>query len=120
MTWNPDNGGPLTKESLLITLQRHIGKGKGITGTNLVKEIIKSDSHPATERHLRELILELRCEGHHICATPQDGYFIAANEAELNQTCDFLYERAMASLKQVSRMKNVSLPDLRGQLRLPT
>lgn len=32
----------------------------------------------------------------------------------------YLYRRAMTSLAQVSAMQRVSLPDLRGQIHLPT
>jgi hypothetical protein len=35
-------------------------------------------------------------------------------------TCNFLYDRAMTSLRQIATMRRVSLPDLRGQLHLPT
>jgi hypothetical protein len=44
---------------------------------------------------------------------------LAATEEELNRTCLYLHDRAMTSLRQVAAMKRVSLPDLRGQLRLP-
>jgi hypothetical protein len=68
---------------------------------------------------VRKAIEELRREGHRICATPETGYFMAANDDELDRTCGFLYARAMTSLTQVAAMKRVALPDLRGQLRLP-
>ncbi len=110
----------ISKDDLLAALRRHVGKHNGITGKNLVEEIIQASTDPVAERNLRQLVSELRMEGHHICAHPATGYFIARTESELDQTCEFLYERAMASLAQVSRMKNVSLPDLRGQLKLPT
>jgi hypothetical protein len=45
---------------------------------------------------------------------------MASSPEELNETCEFLYDRAMTSLSQVSRMKQISMPDLRGQLHLPT
>lgn len=110
----------MNKDELLTALRRHVGKHNGITGKHLVEEITSQSADAVAERHLRQLVSELRMEGHHICAHPATGYFIAQTESELDQTCEFLYERAMASLTQVSRMKNVSLPDLRGQLRLPT
>lgn len=110
----------ITKDELLTALRRHIGRRNGITGKHLVEEITGRAADPVAERHLRKLVCELRMDGFHVCAHPETGYFIAASDEELNQTCEFLYERAMASLAQVSRMKNVSLPDLRGQLRLPT
>lgn len=110
-----------TKDEVLFALRRHIGKRNGVTAEDLVAELTgKAGPDPVAERQLRKVITELRMAGHHICAHPKTGYFIAQTDEELNQTCEFLYERAMASLVQVSRMKNVSLPDLRGQLHLPT
>ncbi len=106
---------------LLEALRKHIGAARGASADLLVAEITGSHlPDPAAERHLRKLVKELRLQGHHICAHPQTGYHMAANERELNATCEFLYERALASLTQIARMNNVSLPDLRGQLRLPT
>ena len=81
-------------------------------------EITGAAPSAADQRRLRRLIAELRAEGHHICAHPETGYFIARDEADLDHTCRFLYERAMCSLSQVAAMKRVSLPDLAGQLRL--
>jgi hypothetical protein len=107
-------------DDVLKALSRHIVQGNGARADTLVMEITGQPSGPVAERSLRDRIVELRMAGHHVCAHPRDGYFIAESEAELNDTCVFLYERAMTSLTQVSRMKNTSLPDLRGQLRLPT
>ena len=69
---------------------------------------------------LRHVIEHLRREGHAICGHPSTGYYIAANEAELDRTCNYLYDRALCSLEQIARMKRVAMPDIRGQLRLPT
>jgi hypothetical protein len=107
------------KEDVLKALRGHIGRDNGQRADLLVMEITGSTQRDLVgERRLRSLITELRLEGHHVCAHPTTGYFIAASEEELNQTCVFLYERAMASLCQVARMRNVSLPDLAGQLRI--
>ncbi|PCJ88686.1 MAG: hypothetical protein COA54_02335 [Thiotrichaceae bacterium] len=108
-------------DDLLTALQDHIGKEKGICGIKLAQKLSGRLLHNEPfKRHIRKLVQDLRQQGHHICATPQDGYYIAANEAELNETCEFLHERAMSSLKQISAMKKIALPDLRGQLRLNT
>lgn len=108
-------------DDLLTELQDHIGKDNGICANDLAEKLSGTMLHKEFHcRHIRKLVEDLRSKGHHICATPQHGYFIAANDKELDQTCEFLYERAMCSLKQISRMKQVAMPDLRGQLRLPT
>ena len=108
-----------TASDVLTALTRHIGQGNGARADTLVAEITgKPGPDRANERHLRQLITGLRMEGHHICAHPNHGYFIAANDGELDATARFLFERALSSLKQIAAMKRVSLPDLAGQLRI--
>ncbi len=110
----------LCKDAVLSALSRHLGKDNGVSANALVIEICGLYATTATERQLRKLIEVLRREGHHICGHPAEGYYIAANEAELLRTCSFLHDRAMTTLAQVAAMRRVSLPDLRGQLRLNT
>lgn len=111
----------ITPQRTLMILSRHIGAENGACAEDLVIEITESADHiEAGKRRFRNVIERLRGAGHHICATPRDGYYIAANDAELTETCEYLYSRAITSLSQISAMKRVSLPDLRGQLRLPT
>jgi hypothetical protein len=106
---------------VLGVLGGHVGAKNGIHADQLVMKITgRPERDPFGERLLRKAIEELRGEGFHICGTPASGYYLAANDDELNRTCAFLYARAMASLTQVAKMKKVSLPDLRGQLKLPT
>jgi len=109
----------LTRDAILAVLSRHIGEERGIPIARLVRIATGGLSTPALERTARRLIEELRRDGQHICAHPTSGYFIADTEAELVRTCQYLYSRAMCSLEQVAAMRRVSLPDLRGQLRLP-
>jgi hypothetical protein len=109
---------------LLKALRDHIGKSNGITAKALVAEInnaspIKPEI-PLTERELRHLVQELRKQGHHVCAHPRDGYFIAQSPEELQGCLDYLTHRAMCSFEQIAAMKRVSMHDLFGQLRLPT
>lgn len=110
----------LTREAVLSAMERHVGAHRGITGACLVLEICGLYATRAHERQLRKVIEELRREGHHLCGTPAEGYYIAASEDELLRTCEFLHDRAMTTLAQVAAMRRVSLPDLRGQLRLRT
>jgi hypothetical protein len=111
----------ITPTQVLTELSHHIGKDNGIHVRDLVARITgqQAECEPL-ERRVRTIVTELRMEGHHVCAHPARGYYMAATAEELNETCEFLYDRAMTSLSQVSRMKNISLPDLRGQLHLPT
>lgn len=108
----------ITRDDVLWALRRHIGSENGASARALVGEI-RGTTTAGDERALRHQIEELRREGHHICGHPSTGYFIARDEAELVRTCGYLYARAMTSLQQIAAMRRVSLPDLRGQLRLP-
>lgn len=108
----------LTPDAVLAVLQRNVGEAHGLSAEQLAFEVT-GRRHAADQRALRKVIEALRIAGHCICAHPAHGYYLAANDDELDRACNFLIERAMTSLRQVSAMKRVSLPDLRGQLGLP-
>ena len=110
----------ISKSTVTAALASHIGEANGIHARELAIALVGGNAGAVAERRLRQVITELRMDGQHICGTPEAGYFLATDAAELNKTCAFLYDRAMASLQQVACMKRVSLPDLRGQLHLPT
>lgn len=115
----------VTRDRVLEVLAKHIGKDRGVNIHALANEVtgfnvVLSRDRSAIERRVRKLVEELRIEGQHVCAHPANGYYLAANADELEDTCKFLYERAMTSLRQVAAMKKVSLPDLHGQLHLRT
>ncbi len=95
-----------------------VGQSQSATAQQLV-HAITGRQRPADLRALRKVIEALRRAGHQVCAHPSHGYYLAATDTELDRTCAYLVDRAMTSLRQVSAMKRVSLPDLRGQLRLP-
>lgn len=117
----------LLQHVLLAVFRNHLGRDRGIPARDLVIEVNAESVKllgPAvercTERGLRTVVNELRLQGHHICAHPSDGYFLAQTPEELLATTDFLESRAMNSLAQAAAMKRVSLQDLFGQLHLPT
>jgi len=107
-------GRPATKADLVMLLEAHIGRDRGVTAKAITEAL------QTTERTVRELVTELRLEGIAVCGTPTDGYFIAATAEELEETCAFLRSRAMHSLVLESKLRHVPLPDLIGQLRLKT
>lgn len=108
----------LTADLVLDVLSDHVGAANGITATHLVRKVC-GFSTAAAERKLRTVVEELRREGHAIAAHPTHGYFVPATAAELDETCEFLYARAMTSLVQIAALRRVALPNLRGQLKLP-
>ena len=110
----------ITQSTVVNALSNHIGRANGVTAARLVHEITGQPASEHAMRQLREVVVTLRNEGYHVGAHPSSGYFMCATEEELNMACLFLYDRAMASLTQISAMKRISLPDLKGQLRLPT
>lgn len=110
----------ITRDTLLAALRNHIGRRQGVTVTALARECLGYEPTRGDERRVRELVVELRLEGHHVCATTEDGYFLALTPDELADTIAFLRKRAMRSLEQIAAMKHVSIPDLFGQLHLPT
>lgn len=103
-----------TAHDLLAVLARHQGRGNGITVKTLAIEL------DVTDRQVRELVSELRLAGHAVCGHPRDGYYIAETPEELAETCQFLRNRAMHSLQLESRLRNIPMPDLLGQLHVPT
>jgi len=112
----------ITRDTVLAILSRHIGAENGISVRSLARQLSPGGELWATEgdeRAVRHCIEDLRAEGHHICAHPSTGYHMAATDAELDRTCEYLYARAVGSLRKVAAMRRVSMPDLRGQLRLP-
>lgn len=97
---------------LLNLLASHQGRERGISAHDL------SLKAGVTERQVRTLISQLREVGTAICATPETGYFLAVTPEELGESCKFLHDRAMHSLRRASQMQKISLPDLMGQLLL--
>lgn len=110
----------ITSDKVLQALSHHIGESNSVCSDRLVSEITQSPSNTVEKRFMRNVIKQLRADGYHICGTPHTGYYMAETMEELNKTCGFLYKRAMCSLTQIAAMKKVSIPDLSGQLNLPT
>lgn len=108
----------ISLDSVLGALRGRVGEANGCTARELVLSISGRFS-TADERRLRKVIEALRTAGHPVCGTPKTGYFLAATSAELDRTCEFLFGRSITTMRQVSAMRRVTLPDLRGQLGLP-
>ena len=109
-------GSRASQRALLIQVLAtdHKGQTRGVGALELATKLGTS------ERQLRTLISDAREEGTAIVGTPETGYFLAETAAELEQCCAFLRSRAMHSLRIESRLRNIPLPDLLGQLHLNT
>lgn len=109
----------ITPETVLHALVQRLGPANGVNAGDLAAEITGRHS-AADERRLRQVIEQLRLDGHPICATPEAGYHLAADAQDLNRTCVFLMKRLVTTARQVAAMKRVAMPDFYGQLGLPT
>jgi biotin operon repressor len=92
--------------------RKHRGKGHGVPCRELAEAL------DASPREVRSAITELRLAGVPVCGHPRTGYFLARTAAELNETCDFLRNRALHSLQLEARLRKVPLQRLVGQLSL--
>lgn len=111
----------ITQSSVWETLirGRHVGPASGLTCERLAAAITGRIA-AGDRRRLRHCVEALRRRGYPLCAHPLYGYYVAACAEDVDVTCIYLYERAMRSLTQICALKRLSVPDLRGQLRLPT
>lgn len=110
---------PITAAEVLAELEKHVGKSTGIHVRDLVARVTGLVATAAAqERRARELISELRQQGHRICGKPESGYFMAATHEELLETCDYLRRRALTGLVIESQMRRISMPELLGQINL--
>ncbi|MDT8428516.1 MAG: hypothetical protein RQ757_07090 [Pseudomonadales bacterium] len=103
-----------TRDQLISVLCSHTGRDRGVGARTLAMHL------DINERQLRLAISALREDGIAVCGTPSTGYYIAQTAEELDECCAFLRSRAMHSLVIESRLRQIPLPDLIGQLRLPT
>lgn len=109
----------ITPDTVLSALVRRVGAANGATAAQLAAEVLGGVAGAGDERLLRKAIEQLRMDGHPVCATPEEGYHLAANADDLNRTCLYLVKRLASTARQVAAMKNVALPDFYGQLGLP-
>lgn len=109
-----------TKDDVLNCLaERHAGRGNGVGADRLVMELTGAEGTTNSLRLLRSYIEALRRDCVTVCGTPETGYFYSERQDDINETCEWLYQRAMTTLTQVSRMKKRPDPNLREQLSLP-
>ena len=113
----------ITPDDVLAVIGR--GRANGMTACELRNAVadrqgalLAAAVTASSTRKVREAVETLRRAGHPICATPEDGYYLAETDEELSSTIAFLRSRAMTSLVQIAQLRRVSLPVLMGQLQL--
>jgi biotin operon repressor len=112
-------GWARTREEALAALvqllsTKHAGRNNGIGAEALARQLC------VNERSLRAMVSQAREAGTAISATPETGYYVAQTAEELEESCEFLRSRAMHSLRMEAQLRRMPLPDLLGQLHLPT
>jgi hypothetical protein len=110
----PKNTSVVTALVIQRLATRHAGRAKG------VRADVLASAMNMTERTLRKAVSEAREHGIAIAGTPVTGYYVATNPEELAELCAFLRSRAMHSLRLISRLQQIALPDLLHQMRLNT
>jgi hypothetical protein len=108
----------LSNEVLIAYLKTNaLGEENVREGKKIVNDLTGEYS-VSLDRDLRKSIKQLRERGYPIVSNA-DGYYWASNSNDLLAFFDFLRCRAFSSLRIVSRMMKIALPDINGQLRLP-
>ena len=99
-------------------MNRHRGKSKGASIKQLAYALTGEESTPSVERHIRKLVVEMRNRGIPVGSCPSQGYFLAESEQDLEDTIRNLEDRAKTTLRQLSALKKMALPELLGQMGL--
>lgn len=102
-------------------LMRHIGANR-VVGMGELYESVYGEKwkHRINDtRPIREVVTKLRRDGVPICSVVSGaggGYYLAGSAAELDEQCKRIEMQALKKLKQASLMRQLSLPELLGQL----
>lgn len=91
----------VTKDALLAALKPGANNGQDVKTLVFLLD--------TTPRAIRNLVSELRIDGHPICAHPKTGYYLASTQEELDATCQYLKERALHSLRLYSKLKHAPI-----------
>lgn len=107
---------PARLDAISIVASHHLQSHKG--RANGIKAALLAVKTGMSERTLRSAISALRKAGTAVVGKPDTGYYLAQNPEELDECCGFLRSRAMHSLVIEARLKNLSMPELMGQIAL--
>jgi len=117
------NDDDALKVRLYAALTRHIGEERALDMGQLYQEVYEREYHHKINgtRALRKLITELRYEGvaiGSVSSRNQGGYYLIRSGSELGDYIARLQRRGLKALSMAARIKNLSLPELLGQLRI--
>jgi hypothetical protein len=107
--------------TLLATLARHIGREKAISADVLYQKVFGEPGNHDNRKPLRKLVTELRNEGVPIGSTPSrdgGGYYLIAAGSEMDDYLGRIRRRALEELSMEAKLRNLSLRELLGQMRL--
>jgi hypothetical protein len=111
------------KYKLLVTMTRHVGPAHKIGMGELYEKITGEsyDNRINGTRVLRRLITELRREGTPIVSdvhATSGGYYLAAAVTDMQNYCSRLRAKALKALALEAKIRNLTLPDLVGQVQM--
>lgn len=102
-------------------LYQRRGKAQRIKAGPLVQLAWGVPSRPALEARIRNVIEELRQEGHAIMSEPGSGggYWFADSPEEVTATADWLKDKAIHTLWICSKLRRLGMAQVSGQMLLP-
>ncbi len=108
---------------LLLVMTRHAGPNKKIGMGELYEQVFDRQYHHRINdtRQLRYIITNLRNDGVPIVSNSSatnGGYWLAASASEITLYCAKGQRQAIGMLARIAKMKDVSLPEYLGQMRL--
>lgn len=111
------------KYKLLEVLTKHIGSNNAIGMAELYEKVFNKQCKDLVNdtRVIRKMVTTLRREGVPICSSTSHedgGYYLASAGAELEDYCKRLRIRALKILSVEATLRNLTLPELLGQLTL--
>jgi len=106
---------------IIVELSKHIGRHRAIGMKELTK-IVLGEVTDKNTRTLRRMIEELRKrEALPVCsirAKEGNGYYLAGAGKELDDYCKRLRKEALRKLSMEAKLRNMTLPQLIGQINL--
>jgi hypothetical protein len=105
--------------AILNVLNDHHGKGNAIPRVDLVEHVNHSfTNRPIPERTIRQTIKHMVEKHNHWIGSGHNGYFMVETDQELIDVCRYYHNYGLSLLHVEARLKNISMAELMGQMRL--